>query len=54
MNPPEFDVEAYELAQQGLACVKAAIVRVLAQFPEGLRGAEIGRRLGVNCDFLGQ
>jgi hypothetical protein len=46
------DIEAYELAQNALALLKSAIVRVLINHPEGLRATDIGRLLGVNGDFL--
>jgi hypothetical protein len=50
--PPELNVEAYDLAQEGILLLKGAIIRVLADHPEGLKNSDIGRRLGVNADFL--
>jgi len=32
--------------------MKSAIVRVLSDHPSGLKNSELGRRLGVNADFL--
>jgi hypothetical protein len=32
--------------------MKSAIIRVLADHPDGLKNSELGRRLGVNADFL--
>ncbi|MBX3111948.1 MAG: hypothetical protein KF857_08060 [Fimbriimonadaceae bacterium] len=50
--PSPVNIEAYELAQEAVSLMKSAIIRVLADHPEGLKNSEIGRRLGVNADFL--
>ncbi|HWP30817.1 MAG TPA: hypothetical protein VNK96_03690 [Fimbriimonadales bacterium] len=46
------EIEAYDLAQEGVILVKRAIRRVFQAHPEGLRNSVIGRLLGVNADFL--
>lgn len=50
--PAQVNIEAYELAQEAVSLMKSAIIRILADSPEGLKNSEIGRRLGVNADFL--
>lgn len=49
----DFNVEAYELAQKSVVLMKKAIVVLLTSSPNGMSNTEIGRRLGVNGDFLG-
>lgn len=46
------NIEAYEMAQEAVTQMKSAIIRLLADNPEGLRNSDIGRMLGVNADFL--
>lgn len=52
MDRVVFNREAYELAQDSFLLMKKAIVRLLADHPDGLKNAEIGRALGVNGDNL--
>lgn len=46
------NIEAYDLAQEAMACLKSAIIRLLAEHPEGMKAVDIGRALGTNADFL--
>ena len=48
----ENEILAFAKAQEALALTKEAILRVLSQYPNGLKNSEIGRLLGVNADFL--
>jgi hypothetical protein len=50
--PSPVNIEAYDLAQEAVSLMKSAIIRVLADHPDGLKNSEIGRQLGVNADFL--
>jgi hypothetical protein len=48
----QHDPEAFRLAQESVALMKAAIYKLLANHPEGLKNSYIGRALGVNADFI--
>ena len=46
-------LEAYTVAQTGLASIRVAILRILADCPEGLSNSSISKLLGLNSGYDG-
>jgi hypothetical protein len=47
-------MEPFDLAQEGLAQLKQAVIKLLRAHPEGLTNAQIASKLGIRSDQNGK
>jgi hypothetical protein len=47
-------MEPFDLAQEGLAQLKQAVIKLLGAHPEGLKNAQIASKLGIQSNQNGR